>query len=703
MTKKVLFKKMKNKKLTIALAGNPNCGKSTIFNALTGARQHAGNYPGVTVEKKEGVTEYKGYEITFVDLPGTYSLSAFSEDEAVARDFILNDKPDAVIHIVDASNMDRNLYLFTQLAELDIPLMIVLNMVDVLESKGFKADEKQLSLLLGVPAVSTVGNKKTGVDNLLDAVISNYENGNFAKQAKAKVDYGDDIKREIDALEDLILKDEELSKFPKSRLSIKLLDNDASALKKVSLSKNPAAILAQVEKSRKHIKTHFGENAETKIAEYRYGFTNSVVKTVIKETETNKKDITDLIDKFVLNRFLGLPVAALVMYLIFKFTFTVSAPIVELFGIFFKRLGGFAGSLIPQGNLQSLVVDGIIGGVGGVLGFFPLILLMFFAIAFFEDSGYMARAAFIMDRIMSRFGLHGKSFLPMMISTNGCTVAGFMAARTLDSKRDRVITMFAASFMICGAKLPVFSLFIAAFFPQGQQANIMFVFYVLSVCVALVTAKILSKTILKGEPSHFVMELPPYHIPTLKGLLLKMWERGWLYLRKAGTVIFCVSVLIWAGFTYPQVHKNPDFSEKEAALAQIEHSFFGRLSKILEPAVKPIGMDGTKALALVSGLAAKEVVVSTLGTIYSLSEVNSESSKPLKEKIANDKDWSPLKAIAFLIFCLIYVPCIAAVFVFFKETGSKLKWLALLVIGNTAFAWLAAFAVFQVGTILNGK
>ena len=690
-----------NKKLIIALAGNPNCGKSTIFNALIGLNQHIGNYPGVTVEKKEGVKEYKGYEITFVDLPGTYSLSAFSEDEAVARDFILNNKPDAVIHIVDASNMDRNLYLFTQLAEQDIPLMIVLNMVDVLESKGFKADEKQLSLLLGVPVISTVGNKKTGVDNLLDAVILNYENGNFLRQAKAKVDYGGDIKHEIEALEELILKDEELSKFPKNWLSIKLLDNDAAALKKVSLSKNANAILAQVEKSRKHIETHFGETAETKIAGYRYGFTNAVIKNVIKETETNKKDITDLIDKIVLNRFLGLPIAALVMYLIFKFTFTVSAPLAGWLGIFFKWLGGFAGAMLPQGNLQSLVVDGVIGGVGGVLSFFPLILFMFFAIAFFEDSGYMARAAFVMDRIMSRFGLHGKSFLPMMISTNGCTVAGFMAARTLDSKRDRIITMFAASFMICGAKLPVFSLFIAAFCPQGQQANVMFIFYILSVCIALAAAKILSETIVKGEPARFVMELPPYHIPTLKGLLLKMWERGWLYLRKAGTVIFFASVLIWAGFTYPQAHKNPDLSKKEAALSQIENSFFGRLSKILEPAVKPIGMDGTKALALVSGFAAKEVVVSTLGTIYSLSEVNSESAKPLKEKIANDKDWSPLKAIAFLIFCLIYVPCVAAVTVFFRETGSSFKWLALLVIGNTVFAWFAAFIVFQIGMLLS--
>ena len=691
----------KNQKLTIALAGNPNCGKSTIFNALTGSNQHVGNYPGVTVEKKEGLKEYKGYDITFIDLPGAYSLSAFSEDEVVARDFILNNKPDVVIHIVDASNMDRNLYLFTQLAELDIPLVIALNMVDILENKGFKADEKGLSSLLGVPVVSTIGNKKTGITDLLDAIIFNYENGNFINQTRAKVGYGEDIKRETDALESLILKDEELSKLPKNWLSIKLLDNDAAALKKVSSSKSAAQILARVEESRKHLKAHFGESAETKIAEYRYGFTNSVVKTAIKEAQSNKKDITSLIDKFVLNRILGLPIFALVMYFIFKFTFTVSEPVVGWFETFFEWLSGITASAIPEGALQSLAVDGIIGGVGGVLGFFPLVLFMFFAIAFFEDSGYMARAAFVMDRIMNKFGLHGKSFLPMMISTNGCAVPGFMAARTLDSKRARFITMFAVSFMICGAKLPVFSLFIAAFFPEGQSANVMFIFYVLSVIIALIAAKILSKTVFIGEPAHFVMELPPYHIPTLRGLLLKMWERGWLYIKKAGTIIMFISVLMWAGFTYPSAPENPNLSEEEYAAAQMEQSVLGRLSAALSPIVKPIGMDGTKAIALVAGLAAKEVVVSTLGTIYSLGEVDPEDAEPLKEKIANDKDWSPLKAMTFLIFCLIYVPCIAAVAVFYRETGSKLKWLALLVVGNTIIAWIASFLVFQIGTLLR--
>jgi ferrous iron transport protein B len=398
---------------------------------------------------------------------------------------------------------------------------------------------------------------------------------------------------------------------------------------------------------------------------------------------------------------LGIPIFAAVMYLIFKFTFTVSEPVVGWLEALFEWSGGRVAAVIPEGPLQSLLIDGIIGGVGGVLGFFPLVLFMFFAIAFFEDTGYMARAAFVMDKLMSRFGLHGKSFLPMMISTNGCAVPGYMATRTLDSKRDRFITMFAVSFMICGAKLPVFTLFISAFFPESQRTNVMFIFYVLSVAIALTAAKILSKTVLKGEPAHFVMELPPYHLPTFKGLLLKMWERGWLYIKKAGTIIMLVSVIMWAGFTYPASDESADLSPEENAAVQIENSVLGKISKALEPIVKPIGMDGNRAIALVAGLAAKEVVVSTLGTIYSLGEVDPEESEPLQEKIASDKDWSPLKAMTFLIFCLIYVPCLAAVAVFFRETGSSYKWLILLVIGNTTVAWVMAFLVFQIGTFLK--
>ncbi|MDR2708965.1 MAG: ferrous iron transport protein B [Elusimicrobiota bacterium] len=691
------------KKLTVAIAGNPNCGKSTLFNALTGSNQHVGNYPGVTVEKKWGFRNFEGTEISFVDLPGTYSLSAYSEDEIVARDFILKDKPDLILCVVDASNLERNLYLFTQIRELDVPIVLALNMVDILADKGYEISAKELSEILGVPVVATVGNKAKGIDELLKTITQKSWIEHMKAHPPASVDYGDDIKLEIEKLQKVIAKDSKLASYPKSWLAIKLLDNDPVALDIAKKSPLAAEILAQNEKSRHHIEEHFGETPETKIAEYRYGFTHSVAKSVIKKLPQKKRDWTLIIDKIVLNRFLGIPIFAAVMFIIFAFTFSVSTPLVELFEQFFAWLGDTAAEIIPEGPIQSLVVDGLIGGVGGVLGFFPLVLFMFFSIAFFEDSGYMARAAFVMDKIMHKFGLHGKSFLPMMISTNGCAVPGIMASRTLDSKRDRLITMFISPFMICGAKLPIFILFISAFFSKNQ-ASVMFLMYIISVCIALCVAKVLSSTVLKGEPAHFVMELPPYHIPTLKGILLKMWERGWMYIRKAGTIIVLITIILWAGFRYPTIEENPDMSEEEIASVQIEQSYLGRLGNFISPVVKPIGMDGTKTIALIAGLAAKEVVVSTLGTLYSLGEVDTgdeESTKPLQEKIATDPEWSPLKAIAFLIFCMIYPPCIVAMAVFFRETGSKIKWLLGLLIGNTIFAYLMAFLVYQIGTLLK--
>ena len=536
-----------------------------------------------------------------------------------------------------------------------------------------------------------------GIENLLDLITQSSWKEHTHSHAPAKVDFGTDIGGEINILETLIAQDSSLKTYPKTWLAIKLLENDPSIAKFVT----SVRILEQAQKSRRHIEEHFNESAETKIAEFRYGFTASVAKKTVKDIKGKKRDWTPLIDKFVLNRFLGLPIFAAVMFLIFTFTFSLSEPLIGIFESFFEWLGGAAGNIIPEGRIQSLVVDGLIAGIGAVLGFFPLVLFMFFAIAFFEDSGYMARAAFVMDKIMSKFGLHGKSFLPMMISTNGCAVPGIMATRTLDSNRDRLITMFISPFMICGAKLPIFVLFIGAFFAKNQ-AMVMFLMYALSVCIAFVAAKILSLTVLKGEPAHFVMELPPYHIPTLKGILLKMWERGWLYIKRAGTILVLLNILIWAGFTYPEREENPDLSPEENAAVQMESSYLGSLGKVIEPVSKTMGIDGNKTIALIAGLAAKEVVVSALGTIYSLGEIDPEGDvASLQEKLSEGNDWSPLIAIAFLIFCMIYPPCIAAVAVFFKETGSKIKYLLLLVVGNTIVAWIAATLVFQIGTILR--
>ncbi|OEG70846.1 hypothetical protein ATZ36_17935 [Candidatus Endomicrobiellum trichonymphae] len=692
-----------DKNIMVVLAGNPNSGKSTIFNSLTGSNQPVGNYPGITVEKKESLKKYKGYNINFIDLPGTYSLSAYSGDEVVTRDFLLKKKPDVVVYVIDSANMERNLYLFTQIVELDIPIIMVLNMVDILKSHGKTVDRKVMSDILGVPVFATVAIKGIRIVDILDCIVSIFENGEFKNQIRVKVDYGEDIKGEAEKLEKLISKDSVLSKFPKSRLAIKFLDNDPLALKLVCKAGNGTEILEQIEKSRNHIKEHFGRKAEIEIAGRRYAFANAVVKMVVKKTGHKKIDMTEIIDSFTLNRYLGIPIFVAVMYIIFKFTFTFSEPAVKLFDLFFRWFGGVVAGIIPYGPVQSLIVDGIIGGVGGLLGFFPLVLFMFFAIAFFEDSGYMARATFVMDKIMNRFGLHGKSFLPLMLSTNGCAVPGILATRTLDSKRDRIITMFLVSFMICGAKLPIFALIIGAFFAAKYQVAIMFFMYFLSIVIALGTAKLLSATILlRVESAHFIIELPPYHLPTVKGLFLKMWERSWLYMRKAGTVVVLISILIWAVFTYPKAPLNENLTEVEKSAAiQLRYSIAGRVGKILEPLFKPIGMDGSRAVALIAGFAAKEVILSTLSAIYSIGEVNSGDTRTLREKIATDDDWSPLKGIAFLIFCLIYTPCVVSVVVFFKETGSSYKWLALLVIGNTVFAWIVSFIVFQLGTLLN--
>lgn len=697
----------KLKKVKICLAGNPNCGKSSLFNNLTGLRQHVGNYPGVTVEKKEAFINKDGYELQIIDLPGIYGLSASSEDEIVARNVLIEEKPELVIDVVDSSNLERNLYLFAQLSELKIPVIVAMNMTDILENKGQKIDYKKLEEKYNVVAVPIVASKNKGTDKLLETVISVLNKKKTVKPVS--IDYGKEINKEKETVTQLISEDLNMVlKYPVNFLAVELIKRESYALEKIKNSKNSTKITEQAEKSNKAIFALHNEPLEAVFADKIYDWIKVVVSDVLSKSKEAKKDVSEAIDKIVLNKFWSVPIFLLVMYIIFQFAFTVSEPIVGWFETAIEWLSDFAKGIIPEGNFQSLIVDGIIGGVGGVLGFFPQIICMFFAIAFFEDTGYMARAVFIMDRVMRKFGLHGKSFASLLIATNGCAVPAMMSTRTIDNPKDRIITLLVTPFMICGAKLPIFALFIAAFFSKSstQAANTMFIFYALSVCIALFSAWVFKKTLFKGDPGYFVMELPPYRVPTLKGLLLKMWERGWMYIKKAGTIILLVSVLIWAGLTFPQVdeEKLGEVSEEEVAAAQMEQSYIGKLGHFIEPIIKPIGFDGKMGIALIAGLAAKEVVVSTLGIVYSMGETDVEDDEAvnsLADKIAQDPDWSPLKSVAFLMFCLIYVPCIVAIAVFYREAGSRLKWLIILFAWTTVLGYLLSFIVYQGGKILG--
>ncbi len=684
------------KHLTIALTGNPNSGKTTIFNNLTGARQHVGNWPGVTVEKKEGTCKYNGYEIKVIDLPGTYSLTAYSIEEVVARDFVIKEKPDVVVDIVDASNLQRNLYLTTQFKELGAKVIIALNMSDLAKKNGVNIDVQKMSQLLGSPVIPTVGNKNQGTKELLEAAIKTAEDKIGLDEHP--ITYGKEIDPEIEKIQKIISKDPNLtSQYSPSWLAIKLMEDDSEVIKVVEASSAWQEIQSAVSKSQNYILDHIGDDAITLIADQRYGFIAGLTAETVQRPELERLSISDKIDKVITNRILGLPIFLLFMYALLKFTFSGSEFMVGWFESFFEWLGGAAATLIPEGIFQSFIVDGIIGGVGGVLGFFPLVLFLFLGIAIIEDSGYMARGAFVMDKIMHAFGLHGKSFLPLLIGM-GCTVPALMASRTLESRKDRLITMLVNGFIICGAKVPIYALFIGAFFFKSG-ATVFFLFYVIGITFAVFMAKLFRVFLLPGEAAPFVMELPPYRVPTIKGVLIHMWERGWMYLRKAGTVILLVSIIIWFGFTFPQ---EPKYLKDYNAVAseQMEKSYAGKVGHAIEPFFKPLGFDWRSSIALLAGFAAKEVVVTTYGTLYSLGKTDPEKAEPLREAIQKDPSWTPLKALSFMIFCLIYVPCFVATVVFHKEAGSW-KWTGFMVLYTTVLAWVVSFVIYQGGMLLG--
>ncbi|MGI5819885.1 MAG: ferrous iron transport protein B [Armatimonadota bacterium] len=679
--------------IDIALAGNPNAGKTTVFNAITGARQHVGNYPGVTVEKKEGMRRVGDSAVHVVDLPGTYSLTAYSLEEVVARNYVIDEEPDVVIDVVDASNLERNLYLTTQFIELGVPVVVCLNMLDVAESMGRTIDVELLSELLGVPVVATVASKGTGVEELLRTAIEVAREGRGpAKQVR----YGRELESHIAEMTELIDRAGGLPGAPSRWVAIKLLEDDDEVRGDVGREiAGGEELLGRVERVREHLEVVIGDDAELALADRRYGFINGACAEAITRSAEDAVDWSERIDRVVTSRVLGIPIFLLLMWAMFELVFRLGAPPMEWLESGFGWLGAQAATVIPEGPLQSLVVDGIIGGVGGVLVFVPQIMLLFLAIALLEDSGYMSRAAFVVDKLMHHIGLHGKSFIPMLIGF-GCTVPAIMATRTLESRRDRLTTMLVTPLMSCGARLPVYVLLAGAFFAPQVAGKVIFSVYLLGVLVAILMARVFRSTILRGPLTPFVMELPPYRTPTVTGTLLHMWERAWCYIRKAGTVILAASIIIWALLTYPKPPADVDLMGEP----EIAYTVAGRLGKVIEPAIEPLGFDWKIGISLTAGLAAKEVVVSTLATTYSIEETEETGTRAVTQALADDPVFSPLVAYALMVFVLLYIPCVASVVVLWREAGSW-KWAAFAVAYTVALAWLMAFIVYQGGVLLG--
>ena len=682
---------MIKKRITVALVGNPNAGKSTIFNNLTGARQHVGNYPGVTVEKKEGLFNVDGTEIIVVDLPGTYSLTAYSVDERIARSYIIDRKPDVVVDVIDSSNLERNLYLTMQLLELNVPMVLLFNMIDVAKSRGIRFDQAVLSEAMGAPIVMTVGNRGIGTRDIIGTVIKMAEGG--FKHKTIKIDYGIEIEKEIEGLQ-RIIGDNGFARnlYDPRWIAIKLLENDPEVLDKIE-SDVLKSTLRDIES---RLEEQSGELPETLIAERRYRFITEICDRAGQLTDDGKRTATDKIDTIMTDRIFGLPIFLGMMYLVFQLTFTVGDPLVGFIESFFGWSGGVVTGWWQPGvesPLKSLLVDGIIGGVGGVIVFLPNILLLFLAIAFLEDSGYMPRAAFIMDRLMYKLGLHGKSFIPMLIGF-GCSVPAIMATRTLDNRRDRLITMLVTPLMSCGARLPIYSLIIPAFFPMKLHGTILFLIYLIGIMLAIVSAKVLRLTVFKGPSAPFVMELPPYRLPTLKSTLIHMWERGRLYLKKAGTIIFGVSIVLWALTSYPKKEVITASDPEVVQAEEMSYSFAGRIGRVMEPVIKPLGFDWKIGTAMVGAFAAKEVFVAQMGIVYAVRDPELESGT-LREKLG--KTYSPLTGFCIMLFMLISAPCMATVAITRRESNSW-KWALFQFGGLTIMAYVLTLIVYQVGS-----
>ncbi len=729
--------------IVVALAGNPNSGKTTLFNYLTGARQHVGNYPGITVERKRGTYSKGGISMDVEDLPGIYSLSAYSAEEVVARDFLIEQSPDSVINVVDGSNLERNLYLTVQLMEMGLPLCVAINMMDVAAERGMEINHLELSRLMGIPVVPIVARKGQGLDALMEKALEASGRG----AAPFHISYGSDIDSVLDEMT-ATLEEASLKESSRARWSaLKYLEGDEAIKESISEQSGDMAkkLSSMAEELDRHLRATLDTYAEAMIADQRYGYIKSILKqgVLVYRKDRDAPTLSDKMDRILTNRFLGPIVMMAVLGGLYHFTFSYSETPVGWFESFFEWVGEVTEAGLPDGMIKSLVRSGVVDGVGGVMGFVPLIFFMFLGISFLEDTGYLARVAFMLDRVFRFFGLHGSSVMPFIVSggiAGGCAVPGVMAARTIKSPRERIATLLTAPFMNCGAKLPVFALLVGVFFGDNQ-ASMMLLITALSWIGALLAAKALRSTVLRGETTPFVMELPPYRFPTFRGLLIHTWERTWQYIKKAGTVILGISILLWALMTFPQLDKeessrflamkeaitagvpeeileeidsgSEELSDEASALAEkltqidsqeaqesLRRSYAGRVGVALERITSLAGFDWRDNIALVGGFAAKEVVVSTLGTAYSLGEVDPEESQGLAHALAQSPDWSPLKAMALIVFTMFYAPCFVTVVCIVRETGSW-KWGLFSMVFNTLLAYFLAVGIYQGGLFLN--
>ena len=698
--------------INVALIGNPNCGKTSLFNIASGSKEHVGNYSGVTVDAKTGQMKYKGYSLNIVDLPGTYSLSAYSPEELYVRRYLHDEVPDVVINVVDSSNLERNFYLTTELIDMDRSMVIALNMYDELERSGSTFDYNSMAKMIGVPMVPTVSKTGKGLTELFDTVIEVYEGRNETVR-HVHIIFSKDIENAVKSIQTELKKESKLDMHFSARyLSIKLLENDKEVVKMLSDLPNFDKIRDLRDSLVTNIEELHHEDISTIIASSKYGFVSGALRETLEKKENDEVKSTSVIDSIVTSRIFGFPIFFFIMWFMFWATFEIGQYPMDWIDSLVQWIGGLLGTYLPDGPVKDMIIDGVIGGVGGVIVFLPNILILYAFISFMEDSGYMARAAFIMDKIMHKIGLHGKSFIPMVMGF-GCNVPAIIATRTIESKTSRLITILINPFMSCGARLPIYLLLVGAFFPK-HASIVLFGLYTLGIIVAIITAKLMRRFKYKEDETPFVMELPPYRVPTLQATMRHMWAKGQQYLKKMGGVILVASLIIWALSYFPRPteadlektkiefasHNLSD--EQIEVVTQTENSYLGQIGKFVSPIFEPLGYNWKMTVSLISGTVAKETVVSTLGVLYSGDAESEDADLGARLQTVNpqtgEPDFNVIVALSFLVFVLLYVPCIATITAIVKETGSW-KFGAFTLIYNTAVAWFVAFIFYQVGSL----